>query len=384
MFRGTLDDFTLPEIVRMLAFSKKTGTLQVSRRAGGGRISFREGAVVYAETELSGSRLGQRLLATGRLSPTVLRQALDTQATTGERLGHILLQTGAISRDDLQDAIRSQVEEAAFELMCWEAGEFGWEPGAAQADEAEVALDVDDLMLDVSNRLREQDEMRRRLGSPGAVPRLVPHPAQGPGDINITPQQWRVLVLVDSRRTVEELAAAAGLSESDTATALNDLVIGGLVEIGAVAPVPAPVAAESNGTLPVPAAQPDEAVAAAQRAFAAAPGGPPVALDATPPEEWFEDPDFDAGPGKEDPDAASAPEDPERMSVAFPPPEPDVEDLPRVDRAAAVRELSGLFDEPKVSARPAPPPPEPKRSGSTEAATAAKGLIARFARKPSE
>ena len=377
MFRGTLDDFTLPEILRMLAFSKKTGTLKISRRAGTGRVTFSEGKVVYAETELSSSRLGQKLVSAGKLTPTQLRQSLDAQATTGDRLGRILLTADAITRDDLREAVRAQVEDAAYELMCWEAGEFAWEPGAHESDETDVALDVDDLMLDVTSRLQEQDQMKRRLEAPGAIPRLVPHPVQGPGDINISPQQWRVLVLVDGRRSVDELAAASGLARSEAVATLHDLVIAGLIEVAEAPPspaapvdeTPAPPREEAASGVPEPAVSPVPGPTTIP-AFAPAPaadnGSTP---EEAPPEEWFEDPEV-VGTGA-------------GLPVAFPPPEPAVEDLPRVDRAAAVRELSGLFDEPKTGPKPPPPAPEVKKKGNTEAAASAKSLIGRFGRRPS-
>ena len=385
MFRGTLDDFTLPEILRMLAFSKKTGTLKISRRAGTGRITFREGAVVYAETDLSSSRLGEKLVAAGKITPVQLRQSLDAQATAGDRLGRILLSSQAVTRQDLHEAVRAQVEEAAYELMCWEAGEFTWEPGAQEKDDTEVALDIDDLMLDVTSRLQEQDVMKRRLEMAEAVPRLVPHPAQGPADINISPAQWRVLVLVDGHRSVDALADTAGLARAETISTLHDLVTAGLIEVDPVVePVPEPeeeVPASSE-------AAPEEVPSGRADAFASTGSGgtrparaatagarpssrPDPAGDLEPPDEWFQDPEVA--------DVSSG------VSVAFPPPEPSVEDLPRVDRSAAVRELSGLFDEPKEAPKPPPPPAqgrEPRKQGTTEAAASAKGLIARFGRKP--
>ena len=385
MFRGTLDDFTLPEILRMLAFSKKTGTLKISRRAGSGRITFRDGSVVYAETELSSSRLGQKLVAAGKMSPVQLRQSLDVQATSGERLGRILLASQTVTRRDLQEAVRAQVEEAAYELMCWEAGEFTWEPGAQEKDETEVALDIDDLMLDVTSRLQEQDVMKRRLEAPGAVARLVPHPVQGPTDINISPAQWRVLVLVDGHRTVDALADAAGLARAETVSTLHDLVTAGLIEVDPVVEVvsePDPESAatsepahEESPSTPADTTPPDRAGSPPRRAATAGArvaSRPDPAPDLEPPDEWFQDPDVaDGSPG---------------VSVAFPTPEPSVEDLPRVDRTAAVRELSGLFDEPKGAQKPPPPPSEgdgePKKPGANQAAASAKGLIGRFGRRP--
>ena len=43
MLRGSLDDFTLPDIFRLLSFSKKTGKLEIVRGAGDGKVYFRDG-----------------------------------------------------------------------------------------------------------------------------------------------------------------------------------------------------------------------------------------------------------------------------------------------------------------------------------------------------
>lgn len=346
MFSGTLDDFTLPEILRMLAFSKKSGTLHVSRQAGTGSVAFRAGDVVYAETELSSSLLGQKLVGAGKITPAQLRQGLDVQATSGERLGRILLASESVTEADLQNALRSQVEEAAYELMCWDAGDFSWEPGAEEPD-TEISIDVEELMRDVEGRIEQRAEVQLRLSKAGAIPRMVEQAPHGPGDINIRPEQWRVMVLVDGRRTIGELAVAAGVAEVDVLRTLNELALVGLVEVQEEA-VAAPVAPE---TTTGPASESSARGATEAPAFeaAAASTASPVdpAVGTGPPEEWFEDP--------ESSDAEGEP-------VAFPPPEAAEDDLPRVDRAAAVRELAGLFDEPKASPRPPPPPagPPPK------------------------
>ncbi len=378
MFRGTLDDFTLPEILRMLAFSKKSGTLNVSRRAGTGSIVFSKGSVVYAETELSSSRLGQKLVGAGKISASQLRRSLDVQATSGERLGRILLAAAAVTKEDVETAVRSQVEEAAYELMCWEAGEFSWEPGAPEAD-PEISLDIEELMSEVEARLTERAEMQRRLAIPGAVPRMVEHAPHGPGNINIHPHQWRVLVLVNGRRTVDDLAAAAGLGTEEVVKTLHDLASAGLVEVREDAPAEAvesetPIASEpASGQNTAftrgvpernPAPRPDPVAAAFAVTPAAGSHLAETQRSAEPPEEWFKDPDVPAGS--------------DGISVAFPPPEPAVEDLPRVDRAAAVRELSGLFDDPKT----APKPPPPRRPGDPKEEDP-KGLRQRLTRRPS-
>src|SRR5688572_882612 len=169
MLSGSLDDFTLPEVLRMLSTLKKSGTLQVTRKAGDGKIDFRGGEVVYAETELAKSHLGQKLVSSGKITDVQLRQALDVQATTGDRLGRILRVSDVISEDDLRVAVKGQIEDSAFELMCWEAGQFEWERGEPEASDVDVSLGVDDLISAVQGRVARREEMRKTIESPNAI-----------------------------------------------------------------------------------------------------------------------------------------------------------------------------------------------------------------------
>ncbi len=97
MLRGTLDDFTLPDVFRLMSFAKKTGRLDVLRSAGQGSVFFREGEVYFAKSSLSKEPLGQKLVRARALTEGQLMKALDEQAASGERLGNLLLNSGLVS-----------------------------------------------------------------------------------------------------------------------------------------------------------------------------------------------------------------------------------------------------------------------------------------------
>lgn len=61
-------------------------------------------------------RLGEQLIATGRLAPEALQRALARQASTGERLGEILLYEGFITPQPLQQELASQSQTAFVNL----------------------------------------------------------------------------------------------------------------------------------------------------------------------------------------------------------------------------------------------------------------------------
>jgi hypothetical protein len=238
MLKGTLDDFSLSDIFRLLCFAKKTGRLDVSRSAGTGNVFFRDGDVYFAQSGLNTEPLGQRLIRSGVIKERQLRKALDEQATTGERLGRILLASGAIRTEHLEAAVRNQIEDAAFELLRWELGEFTWEPDAVFDAEVAMSVSVESLIMEASRRVDELDVIARKIPSIDAVLTVVEDPPEGARELKIAPDEWRVLVLVDGERTVQEIVRRSSLDSFTTLRTLYGLVSTGLVELAGASRAP--------------------------------------------------------------------------------------------------------------------------------------------------
>jgi len=138
VLQGTIDEFPLIDVLGILQARNKTGRLEIERQAGRGLIYVRLGEPYYAESSLTRSLIGQKLVDIGAITDMQLRKALDRQAESGERLGQILLTHGVISADHVAQAVISQIKDALADLLAWEAGEFRWETGAEV--EVEVPL----------------------------------------------------------------------------------------------------------------------------------------------------------------------------------------------------------------------------------------------------
>src|ERR671915_600584 len=83
MLKGTLDDFTLPDIFRLMSLAKRIGALEVQRSAGSGKVYFRDGEVYFAESSLARTPLGQKLVSSGVITETQLMKALDIHKEMG-------------------------------------------------------------------------------------------------------------------------------------------------------------------------------------------------------------------------------------------------------------------------------------------------------------
>ena len=364
MLTGTLDDFTLPDVLRLIAAAGRTGRLDVARDAGSGRLFFHEGAVHGA------ARAGSAAAAP---------------------------------------------EDLAFDLMRWDRGEFSWEPGAASEPSSESArVAVEDLLDRVTRRLEELAEIKTLVPSEDAVLVMAPQPPQGAVQINITPGEWRVLVMVDGHRPVHEIALASGLDDIAAMKVLYGLAAAGLVTVagGVVPQIEAQHDAEAQAEPePEPEPVPDES-----ERWTESPPPATAPLSGTPLLEEVSDPpdttvmsdvsdvaadervySFPGESQEEDGQAAptaaleTAP-DPFLSELAHEPASPFPTGFgapsfgvsPEVDRSTAARELAGLFDEgPGVAGLGAaaliaapPAPPRPRRVEDDDQVT--RGLISRL------
>lgn len=357
MLKGTLDDFSLQDIFRLTAWAARSGKLEVQRRAGSGRVFFRDGEIYFAESSVSREPLGQKLIWAGAVTQNQLQKALTENVKTGQRVGDILLDTKAVTLRQIEMAVRSQMEDAIFDLLRWDFGEFEWEPDTEIDAEINISADVEELIYEASRRIEELAAIKQRIPSPNVVMAMAERPPAGADQIAITGEAWRVLVLVDGHRSVGDIAAVVGADTFKTTRTLFKLLEEGLIEARGVSE-PADDA-EVGAEAPVEQAFRTEA-----------------------PEKWFEGAEPDQN--RDEPPPSSAPVEPEDVAAEHAPevtqptavdleaeepagsePEPNGEpaqaeepDGLKVDRAAVVRELAGLFNDdfkPRPRAVPSPP-----------------------------
>ncbi|MDQ3878148.1 MAG: DUF4388 domain-containing protein [Actinomycetota bacterium] len=356
MFTGTLDDFTLPEIFRLLSQSGRTGRLDVTRSAGHGAVFFRDGDVYYAQSSLSTERLGRHLLRARAITEGQLRRALDEHAASNRRIGDILRDHGALSEEHLHAAIRSQIEDAAFDLLRWESGEFSWVGGVTTEVEVPIAVSVENLIMEAARRIDELEVIRRRIPSGDSVLAMSPTPPEGALEINIAPDEWRVLVTVDGTRSVDEIAAALRYDEFELLKILYGLISAGLVELATRGAEPGD--SESGGAVVSLERRSANGTRPSHPSSNGSAGPAPVIA-----EPRFDTPETRPQPMYEvatpAPDELEPPRDdvvPEAPTVTFTPARGDGAPPPPVlDRSAAARELNDIFSDGQDGQPPAKP-----------------------------
>ena len=239
--RGSLKDFSLPDVFQLIQLSRKSGILRIKRPDAEGSIWFREGDVFFAQSNWRRELLGQRLVAGQKITPSALARALELRGAEppgGRRLGQILVDEGYITQQTLEAFVQEQIQDTIFDIMRWDEGEFDFEvlPEVIQEDIG-LSVSVENIVMEGSRRLEEWERIRKRVPSTDMVFRMSTAPGEGTFEISLKPSEWNLLLLVDGTRSVRDLAVATRHTDFEVARTVYGLFSAGLLEVAADAEV---------------------------------------------------------------------------------------------------------------------------------------------------
>lgn len=239
--KGSLKEASLPDVVQLLYLGRRTGCLSVANDRNFASIWLDDGWIVFAGMVSRSDRLGERLVAAGKLTSEQLEAAVATQAAVpGHRLGAVLIQLNLLSTDALEAELRRQVEETIYTLFTWASGTFSFEAGISPDDaEGTVRLNPEGLLLEGARRVDEWSVIAKKIPSLDAVFAL-----EGDGDIDragdptLVDIERRVQPLLDGARTVRDIMTVTGLTDFEVCRALFGLISAGrLRRVATAAPL---------------------------------------------------------------------------------------------------------------------------------------------------
>lgn len=187
--QGTLDTFALPDVLRLLAATRKSGRLHITGGRGTGSVWVTQGEIVGIEA---------------------------THA-----------------------AHATEPVDALFELLRFQEGAFTFDADA-MCDRPGKPTDVEALLTEAGSLLEEWRAIEAVVPSLDAwvtLRRLLPQ-----SEVVVSQAQWTTLVAVGGGATVRRLADEVSLAELPVSRAVKELVELGLLEIAPVAPVGASTA----------------------------------------------------------------------------------------------------------------------------------------------
>ncbi len=225
--KGSLKEASLPDVIQLLFLGRRTGCLALADRHNFGTIYFEEGHITYASIVNRRDRLGDIMLRSGRISAEDLQRAVDQQESDREhKLGEILVERGAIARQELERYIRLQVEEAVYYLFTWTSGTFNFEAGVRpDREDFLFRINPESLLLEGARRVDEWSLIEKKIPSFDLI--FAVEKGIGESESTLSPEQQRLLPLLDGSRDVQRLVEESGMVEFEVGKALFGLITAG-------------------------------------------------------------------------------------------------------------------------------------------------------------
>jgi len=233
---GSLTDFSLADMFRLLETGSKTGTLHVTSGQGDGVVCFRDGLVYFANSGTPTEPAGKRLVKAGIISEKQLRQAqglmkIQKRDKATRRLGQILVDEGYVELSVLEGFVMDAVADALFDLLRWDEGDLRFEPDDCAAD-ADIGISVpfESALVDANKRLEVWMRIRDKIPSMDTRFAMAANPGTKSIDIHLKPREWMLLCFMHGGRSVRELVELSGYNDFETARVLYGMYAGGLIE----------------------------------------------------------------------------------------------------------------------------------------------------------
>ncbi len=176
--RGTLETFSVPEVLRLLSNTAKTGLLALDGDRGSGKVWMSDGVLVGARSDHEGA---------------------------------------------------GDIDATLFDLLRFSAGEFVFEADTTPDEPTSDHIDVEEALGRAEALLLEWREIETVIPSLFVGLRLA---GELSGDsVTLTAEQWRALAAIGGGTSVAGLGQRLDLGELDTCRRVRDLVEESLIEL---------------------------------------------------------------------------------------------------------------------------------------------------------
>jgi len=239
----------IAETVRKLSVERRSGDLQVRSGRMVKIVFFDHGRLVFAASNLRRDRLGEALVADGRITQHDFdRVSALMRADRGRRFGEALVQAGVMDRYEVGTAVARQVRRLALSLFELTDGAAVFEERACSIPlEYMISLSVHRLLYDGIRAMKDQDLLLKGLGylDRGVVlAEVPPFPYEPRGR---STEELEILDLAQRRVTVRRLGWAEGGLTFPRLRAVYALLAAGILREADGASAPQPVVQTETG-----------------------------------------------------------------------------------------------------------------------------------------
>jgi hypothetical protein len=231
-FRSSLDDVPLLGLLYTLFANAHTGVAAVHSEDAKKEVFFKEGWIVFANTNKSEERLGKFLRGRDLIASFNLEEIAAQAKESGEKLGTFLVKGGLLTEKELIELLDFQAKEILSDLFTWKDGEFFFEKQEVREEDVVVSYTPLDIALFAARRAHDFATYRRMIPNNKIIFRIPPYIERDRVRVaeGLDANEAVIFFLIDRGRNVDQLIKLSGDDEISVINILYRLLLMGLIK----------------------------------------------------------------------------------------------------------------------------------------------------------
>jgi tetratricopeptide (TPR) repeat protein len=247
--KGPLEPGVVPDVLRSIYLGRRTGMLRFIRGEERLSVRFMSGHIVYGEASVKELRLGEVLVASGKLEAAVFDAALAVVLRDRKRMGAVLMEMGVLDENGIEEALALQVRTILARVFSLHEGTYTFQeqdPEAFLDDDWPLAISTAEAVLAAVRAVASEDDVRFALGSLDRVLIGSDDPLVLYQRMDLGAEEGAVIARVNGILPAREVLLRTGLPLAVAERSLLALLCTGILEYaaGPATPADAPAPAE--------------------------------------------------------------------------------------------------------------------------------------------
>jgi len=231
ILEGDLARIQLPDVLSFIAMIRGTGKLIIRNAPLERAMLWKDGEIVFANSNSPEHSLGQFLLRNGKISQAQYEES-RRRVTQQTRHGKLLVQMGAISPKDLWWGVKNQALEIIYSLFTWKEGRFTFVDSVEEVSHERIVLSINtsSVIMEGIRRLDESARIREKITGLEMVFMKVAGAAPDFNALEMSEGEIAIYNNIDGKRTIRELIGQSDLTEFEVTRILFQLISARLIE----------------------------------------------------------------------------------------------------------------------------------------------------------
>ncbi|HVS33462.1 MAG TPA: DUF4388 domain-containing protein [Thermoanaerobaculia bacterium] len=233
IFEGDLSRIQLPDVLSFVSMIRATGRLLVRQAHLERSVLWRDGDIVFAQSNSLDHTLGHFLLRNGKISEAQYDESRK-KVSPQMRHGKVLVQMGVISPKELWWGVKNQVLEIIYSMFTWKDGMFAFYEtlqDEAAAERIVVELNTQSVIMEGIRRIDESARIREKIPNLDIVFAKEAGAQPDFEGLDMSEAEIEIYNNIDGRLTVRGLVGKSELTEFEVTRILFQLLSARLIEV---------------------------------------------------------------------------------------------------------------------------------------------------------